>query len=367
MLSGRATHAILRGMPPRLDAPTEVHRRQFGTTPDGTTVDAFDLTCGDVTATVLSYGGVLQSVRLPDRDGVRDEVLLGHDDLAGYLADEAFLGATVGRFANRIGGGRFTLDGREHRLPQNHGSSTLHGGPGGFHARVWEAREVADGVLLGRRSPDGEMGFPGTLDVEVTVTLRAEGLRLAYSARTDAPTVVNLTNHAYWNLAGAGTRTVEDHLVQVLAEEYVPVDADFVPLGHLEAVAGTPLDLRDPVRLGDGVRRSHLQLLRTGGYDHCWVRPGTGTAETLLARVLEPRSGRRLEVSTDQPGVQLYSGNMLDGSVVGRGGRTLRQGDGLCLETQHLPDSPNQPDFPSTVLRPGETFSTTTLLAFGMD
>ena len=345
---------------------SDVRRHPFGTTPDGLEVEAFDLVHGSVAVTLISYGAVLQSVRIPDRDGVAAEVVLGFDDLAGYLGDSDHHGAVIGRFANRIAGGRFTLDGREHVLPQNHGTTTLHGGPDGFDARVWDARQIADGVVLSLHSPDGDMGFPGALDVEVTVTLGEEGLRWTYRATTDAPTVVNLTNHAYWNLDGAGSGTVEDHEVMVVGDRFVPVDEAFVPLGHLEPVAGTPLDLRRPTRLGDRLRDAHPQLLRAGGYDHCWVRGTDAVGEVLVATARSPRTGRVIQVRTDQPGVQLYSGNMLDGSAVGRGGRTMRQGDALCLETQHLPDSPNQPGFPSTVLRPGQEYLTTTLVTFGV-
>lgn len=345
---------------------TAVHRRPFGSLPDGRQVDAFDLTHGDVAVTVLTYGAVLQSVRVRDRSGASGEVVLGHDDLDGYLADGDYLGAVVGRFANRIAGGRFSLDGREHELPRNHGSTTLHGGPDGFHAQLWSAREVEGGVALALRSPDGDMGFPGTLDVEVTVTLGEAGLRWDYRATTDAPTVVNLTNHAYWNLAGAGSGTVEDHVLTLSGDRFVAVDEDFIPLGGLDDVDGTAFDFREARRIGDRVREAHPQLLRAGGYDHCWVHQTDAASLALVARVQEPSSGRVLEVRTDQPGVQFYSGNMLDGSVVGRAGRTMRQGDGLCLETQHLPDSPNQPSYPSTVLRPGEEYATSTVVSFGV-
>jgi aldose 1-epimerase len=352
---------------------TDVRRRPFGQDPDGRPVEAFELVhagaAGEVRATVLTYGARLQSVVVPDRDGRPGEVTLGYDDLASYLADEAYFGATVGRFANRIAGGRFVLDGTEHRLPQNHGSTTLHGGPDGFHAQVWEAEQVPDGVALRLRSPDGDEGFPGTLDVRVAYTLGGEGLRIASEARTDAPTVLNLTNHAYWNLAGPGRGTVDDHVLRVAAARYLPVDADLVPLGEPAPVEGTVMDLRDGVRLGDRVRLADEQLRLAGGYDHCYVLDGTGGSGGgglgLAAHVSDPASGRTLEVRTDQPGVQVYTGNQLDGTVAGRGGRAVRQGDALCLETQRFPDSPNQPSYPSTVLRPGETFRSTTLHAFG--
>ena len=341
---------------------TTVTRAPFGTTPSGRTVERYQLVHGEVTVAVLTYGAVLQSVRVPDRDGTVTDVVLGFDDLDGYLADKSYHGAVVGRFGNRIAGGRFTLDGTEHVLPQNHGRTTLHGGPGGFHGQVWDATGTSDGVVLRLLSPDGQEGFPGTLQVSVDVRLDADGLHWQYRATTDAPTVVNLTNHAYWNLCGTGAGSVEDHVLHLPASRYVPVDEGLLPLADLAPVAGTPFDFRDPRRVGERLRAPHPQLLRAQGYDHCLLldpRP-----DSVAAHLHDPRSGRSLTLRTDQPGVQVYSGNLLDGTVVGRGGKTHRQGDGLCLETEHLPDSPNRPDFPSTVLRPGEEYATTTSVSF---
>ena len=336
---------------------------QFGTLPDGRSVERYVLEGGAIRAAVLTYGAVLQSVRVPDAAGHQAEVTLGYDDLEGYLSDVGFLGAVVGRFANRIAKGRFTLDGVEHVLPSNNGTACLHGGPEGFHAQLWSAREVPGGVELSRTSPHGEMGFPGTVEVTVTYRLDDDGLEIRYTATTDRPTVVNLTNHAYWNLAGGGT--IEDHVLELPASRFVAVDADLIPTGITD-VDGTPLDFRAPRRIGDRLREPHPQLRHARGYDHAWVRdPGNGLR--LAARVSDPRSGRVLEVHTDQPSVQFYSGNFLDGGAAGRGGLSMRQGDGLCLETQHLPDSPNRPDFPSTVLRPGERYETRTLLRFGTE
>jgi aldose 1-epimerase len=336
---------------------------EFGTLPDGRSVERYVLQAGAVEVAVVTYGAVLQSVRVPDAGGTPGEVTLGYDGVEGYLSDVGYLGAVVGRFANRIAKGRFTLDGVEHVLPANHGAACLHGGPGGFHAQLWSAREVPGGVELSRTSPDGEMGFPGTLEVTVTYTLDEDGLELRYSATTDRPTVVNLTNHAYWNLAGDGT--IEAHVLELPASRFVAVDADLIPT-ELAPVEGSPLDFRTPRPIGDRIRVPHPQLRHALGYDHAWVLDGDDALH-LAARVHDPRSGRVLEVLTDQPSVQFYSGNFLDGAVAGRGGRAMRQGDGLCLETQHLPDSPNRPDFPSTVLRPGERYETRTLLRFGTD
>jgi aldose 1-epimerase len=337
-----------------------LRREQFGTLPDGRPVERYVLGSGNLEASVLTYGAVLQSVRAPDAGGRPAEVTLGYDDLDGYLGDVGYLGAVVGRFANRIAQGRFTLDGAEHVLPSNHGSSCLHGGPEGFSARLWSAREVPGGVQLSRTSPDGEMGFPGTLEVTVTYLLDESGLELRYAATTDRLTVVNLSNHAYWNLAGGGT--VEDHVLRLPAASFVAVDADLIPT-EVTSVDGTPMDFRDPRRIGDRLRAPDPQLRHARGYDHAWVLDDAAAGQSLrtAAELHHPPSGRVLEVLTDQPSVQFYSGNFLDGAAAGRGGMALRQGDGLCLETQHFPDSPNRPDFPSTVLRPGERYATRTL------
>ena len=340
-----------------------VRRELFGALPDGRKVERFLLRSGGVEVAVLTYGAVLQSVRVPDSSGGSTEITLGYDDLDGYLGDSTYVGAVVGRYANRIAEGRFTLDGVEHVLPRNNGDACLHGGPAGFHTRIWADREVPGGVELSLTSPDGDSGFPGTLTATATYVLDEAGLSVSYAATADAPTVVNLTNHAYWNLDGAGT--VEDHVLELPASRFVAVDAGLIPTGTAP-VEGTPMDFREPRRIGDRLRAADEQLRHARGYDYAWVLDDADDAGLrLMARVRGPRSGRVLEVHTDQPSVQFYSGNFLDGGVAGRGGRAYRQGDGLCLETQHLPDSPNQPDFPSTVLRPGERYETRTLFRFG--
>jgi aldose 1-epimerase len=340
-----------------------VQREHFGALPDGREVERYVLRSGALEAAVLTYGAVLQSMSAPDAAGSVTDITLGYDDLAGYLADSTYVGAVVGRYANRIAGGRFSLGGVQYVLPRNHGDACLHGGPGGFHTRLWGAREIAGGVELSLTSPDGDMGFPGTMTATVTYALDHGGLTVSYLAETDRPTVVNLTNHAYWNLDGAGR--VEDHVLELPASRFIAVDDGLIPT-DIAPVEGTPMDFRTPQRIGDRLRSAHEQLRHARGYDHAWVLDTDGEpALRLAARVSAPESGRVLEVLTDQPSVQFYSGNFLDGGVVGRGGRTYRQSDGLCLETQHFPDSPNRPEFPSTVLRPGERFATSTVFRFG--
>jgi aldose 1-epimerase len=336
-----------------------VRREHFGTLPDGREVERFVLRSAGVEAAVLTYGGVLQSLRAPDTFGAVAEVTLGYDDLDGYLADTTFVGAVIGRYANRIAHGRFILDGVEHVLPRNNGDACLHGGPGGFHTKLWEPRQMPGGVELSLTSPDGDMGFPGTLSASVTYVLDDGGLSVSYTAETDAPTVVNLTNHTYWNLDGSGS--VEDHVLELPAPRFVAVDQGLIPTG-IEPVEGTPMDFRTPRPIGERLRSATGQLRHAHGYDHAWVMDDAAGAGALrlIGRASAPRSGRILDVLTDQPSVQFYSGNFLDGSVVGRGG-AWRQGDGFCLETQHLPDSPNHPDFPSTVLRPGNRYTTRTV------
>jgi aldose 1-epimerase len=347
--------------------PVTNHR--FGALPDGTPIERYVLDNGRVVVGILTLGGIVQSVRVPDRDGVVGEVALGFDDIDGYTSDAyraagAYFGAIVGRYANRIACGRFTLDGHEHRLAANDPPNTLHGGEVGFDRHVWAATVVPGGVRLARTSPDGEEGYPGALEVTVTYTLdEADRLWIDFAARTDAPTVVNLTNHAYWNLAGEGS--ILGHEVQIAATRFAPVDATLIPTGELRPVAGTPLDFLQPHPLGARVDADDEQLRRARGYDHSWIL-GRSADDTpaVAARVRDPASGRVLTVLTDQPALQLYSGNFLDGTLVGRSGRPYGHRTGVALETQHLPDSPNQPSFPSTVLRPEETYATITVYAF---
>lgn len=343
----------------------------FGQLPDGRAVDRFVLRSGDVEAAVLSYGAILHTLCTPDRHGAPDDVLLGHDDLDGYLTDPDFHGATVGRYANRIAGARFVLDGEAHRLPANDGTSCLHGGPDGLHTQLWSATQVdtmhGSGVALDHLSPAGSSGFPGALRVTVTYVLTGRDLRIDYRAAADAPTVVNLTNHSYLDLSGRAWSGAGGHDLTVAAGHYVPVDGEGIPLGGTASVAGTPMDLRAAARVGERTGQDTVQLRNVGGLDHCWVldrRPGD--APSSAAVLSDATSGRLLEVWTDQPGIQVYSGNQLDGSATGKAGRSHTRGAGICLETQHLPDSPNRPDFPSTVLRPGELFESSTTIRTGL-
>jgi len=297
----------------------------------------------------------------PDRSGQWDNVVLGLDSLDGYLHRSPHFGAVPGRFANRIAGGRFVLDGTEYRLACNNGPNALHGGPTGFGNRIWGIEDSSDRhVTLSYISVDGEEGYPGTLHAWVTYTLDGNDLRIDYRAQTDRPTVLNLTNHSYFNLAGEGSGSVLDHLLQVDADAFLPVTATSIPTGEVRPVAGTPFDFRAPMPIGSRIRQADEQILRSLGYDHNWVlRPGPGLRPTV--RLHEPSSGRTLEVLTTEPGVHVYTANYLTGSLSGPSGRSYRQGDAICLETQHYPDSPNQPAFPSTILRPGEEFASTTV------
>jgi aldose 1-epimerase len=355
------------------DAGTRIERKAWGTNAVGQEVELFTLSRpGAPTVAVTSHGAYIVSILAPDRDGKVAEVTLGHADLAGYLDDGPYLGAVVGRYANRIAQGRFTLDGKTYTLVQNNGPNSLHGGPEGFHRKLWTPRIVegpdGDALELSYVSPDGEEGFPGTLTAKVTYSLTGDGgLRLDYAATTDAPTVVNLTNHAYFNLAGDGAGDVLGHRLLLEADAFTPVDETLIPTGELRPVEGTPFDFREPVAIGARIDEPDPQLERGGGYDHNFVVRGTAGELRRAARVVEPGSGRVLEVLTTEPGVQLYTGNFLDGSVVGRSGKPYGKREGFCLETQHYPDSPNQPGFPSVVLRPGETHEETTVFRFSTE
>ncbi|MGY1682250.1 aldose epimerase family protein [Geodermatophilus sp. SYSU D01176] len=377
LAGGLAAPAGAAEDPGRGDGGPRTSVEPFGATPDGTAVERWTLSNGEATMRVLTYGGVIQTLEVPDADGDVDNVVLGFPDLEGYLSeDDPYFGALIGRFGNRIAEGRFTLDGVTYQLPLNDGPNTLHGGPGGFSERVWTAADVSDDEVAALQlqlvSEDGDQGFPGTLTTTVTYRLDAESrLTVHYQATTDAPTVVNLTQHTYWNLAGEGSGDVYDHELQIDAGGFTPVDETLIPTGEIAPVEGTPFDFREPTPIGARIRQADQQLLYGQGYDHNWAldreddgaREGSDSEDGLeeAAAVHDPDSGRTLTISTTEPGIQFYSGNFLDGTLVGTGGRIYRQGDGLVLETQHFPDSPNQPEFPSTVLLPGEVYDSTTV------
>ena len=352
----------------------EVSREPFGEF-EGQRVDRFTLANENgFRVELLSYGATIRAIWAADRDGQFANVTLGFADLAGYLQEPSpFFGCIAGRYANRIANGVFSLDGESHRLATNDGPNHLHGGVRGFDKRIWDAQEVredeAAGIRFIRISPDGEEGYPGTLTATVTYRLDDEDrLRIDYRAESDRPTIVNLTNHTYWNLAGEGSGTVEEHVLRLAASRYTPVDAALTPTGELAPVAKTPFDFTEPTPIGARLRDDHPQLLIGRGYDHNLVLDrAPGDASLMPAAVLaDPNSGRTLTIWTTEPGVQFYSGNYLDGKRVGSSGLAYRQGDGVALETQHFPDSPNRPEFPSTVLRPGEVYASTTVFAFSV-
>jgi aldose 1-epimerase len=338
--------------------------------PDGRVVDLYTLTSSSgIEVGVMTYGAAVQQLWMPDRNGRKDNVALGFSTLADYVSrDGHYFGAVAGRYANRIARGRFVLDGVTYQVPCNDGANSLHGGHAGFDKRVWEASVVPPtdervGLELRYTSPDGEMGYPGTLDARVTYTLaNDDSLRIDFHATSDAATVVNLTNHTYLNLAGEGSGTVYDHVLTLYADRYTPVDPALIPTGEIARVAGTPLDFTTPTPIGARIREPFPQLLIARGYDHNFVLDSGGAPSSArAARVSEPTSGRELEIFTTEPGIHFYSGNFFDGTLRGTSGRTYRQGDGFALETQHFPDSPNHPEFPLTVLRPGEVFESTTI------
>jgi aldose 1-epimerase len=343
-----------------------IRSEPFGTTGDGRAVELYVLTNSNgLEARITPYGGTLVSLRVPDRAGVLGDVVLGFDTLSPYLGEHPYFGSLIGRYANRIARGRFALKGRSYSLPMNDGTNHLHGGPCGFHAVLWHAETPASEtqLILSHRSMDGDAGYPAALDVQVRYALTEENeLKLHYTARADAPTVLNLTNHAYFNLAGGGT--IRDHVLQVHASRYLPLDSTRIPLGTVAAVRGTPFDFRRPERIGARIDEPDEQLRIGPGYDHCWVLDKAAGQMTLAAELYEPVSGRSMSVHTTQPALQVYSGNFLDSTIRGKRDVVYPKHGGLCLETQHFPDSPNQPHFPSTVLEPGEVFEHATLYRF---
>jgi aldose 1-epimerase len=317
----------------------------------------------------MTFGGIVVSLKVPDKNGKLDDVVLGFDSPGDYVKNHDYFGALIGRYGNRIAKGKFALDGKDYVLATNNGPNHLHGGKFGFDQRVWEADEAESepgrALVLKYVSKDGEEGYPGTLSVKVRYAVTdSNELKIEYSAITDKPTIVNLTQHSYFNLAGQGSGDILGHELTIVADRFTPVDSTLIPTGELRPVEGTPMDFRVPVAIGARINQKDQQLIFGGGYDHNWVLTRKDSTLSLAASLHDPTSGRVMDVWTTEPGLQFYSGNFLNGSAVGKGGKTYNYRNGLCLETQHFPDSPNKPQFPSTVLRPGENYMTTTLYRF---
>lgn len=353
--------------------PGSTTKKSFGQTPDGQPADLYVLANKNGSeVSITNYGGAVVSLKVPDRNGKLADVVLGYDNADGYAADKSYFGALVGRYGNRIGHAQFVLDGKTYTLAKNNGENTLHGGIKGFNKALWVAKTISakDGqsLELSYLSKDGEEGFPGNLKVTVVYTLTdANALKIEYSATTDKKTVVNLTNHAYFNLAGQGSGDILGHLLMLNADQFTPVDSGLIPTGELRDVMGTPFDFRKPTAIGARIDASDEQIKLGGGYDHNFVlRMPMEHHESLAARVVEPTSGRVMEVWTTEPGIQFYTGNFLDGKT-GKGGATYPKRNAFCLETQHFPDSPNQPKFPSVVLSPGERYHTITKYTFSVE
>jgi aldose 1-epimerase len=349
-------------------------KKPFGKTPDGQPVDLYVLTNkGGAEASITNYGGAVVSLKVPDRNGKLADVVLGYDTAEGYVNDKSHFGGIIGRYGNRIAHAQFDLDGKTYTLAKNNGENSIHGGIKGFDKALWKAKILsakgAESLELSYLSKDGEEGFPGNLKVTVVYTWSdANALQIEYSAATDKRTVVNLTNHSYFNLAGQGSGDILGHLLTIQADRFTPVDAALMPTGELRHVAGTPFDFRKPTAIGARIDQEDEQLKFGGGYDHNFViRRSADAGESLAARVVEPISGRVLEVWTTEPGVQFYTGNFLGGKVTGKGGATYPKRSAFCLETQHYPDSPNKPAFPSVVLEPGALYHTITMYKFSVE
>jgi len=344
-----------------------VQQQSFGTR-DGRPVNLYTLTnANGLEIKTMNYGGIILSIRVPDRKGQFADIVLGHDTLEGYIPNPPYLGAVVGRYANRIANGEFTLDGKKYELPKNDGPNTLHGGLKGFDKVVWEGVPLKGkaGVSYSYLSKDGDEGFPGNLKVKVTYTLTdVNELVIDYEATTDKATPINVSQHSYFNLAGEGNGDILNHEILINADRFTPVDKNLIPTGELKPVKGTPFDFTTSTKIGARINDNNDQLILGHGYDHNFVINRKGPGLELAARVYEPTSGRVLEVSTTQPGVQFYTGNFLDGTVTGKHGHVYKRRYGFCLETQHFPDSPNHPDFPTTILKPGQTFHQKTVFKF---
>ena len=352
-----------------VEAKTRVTKQPFGKMPDGTAVEIFTLSDGPIEARIMTYGGIVVSLKVPDREGKGDDVVLGFDNLDGYVANSngqhgAFIGAVIGRYANRIAHGSFVLDGKRYSLPLNNGANSLHGGPHGFNNVVWKAVPIDNGVQLSHLSKDGDAGYPGNLKTVVSYTLIGGDLRIEYSATTDKDTVLNLTSHSYFNLAGQGKGDILNHELTLHASRFTPVDSELIPTGELKSVDGTPFDFRKPFKVGQRIDADDEQLHLGRGYDHNFVLDSSNGSLAEAAEVYEPSTGRLMRVLTTEPAIQLYTGNFLDGSIKGKGGVRYQRRSALCLETQHFPDSPNHPNFPSTELKPGEKLHSATVYSF---
>jgi aldose 1-epimerase len=359
-----AISAVLIMLTASMSAKTSISKQPFGHTPEGTAVDLYSLGNGKLEVGIMTYGGIIVSLRTPDRNGKLDDVVLGCNSVEEYVAQTAHFGGTIGRYANRIAHGSFQLDGQTYNIPKNNGDNALHGGIRGFDKVVWTAREITNGIELTYVSKDGDQGFPGTLTTTVRYTLKGNALRIEYSATTDKDTVLNLTNHSYFDLAGQGTGDVLGHVLKIDASRMTPVDAALIPTGELKPVAGTPFDFRTPHAIGERIDADDAQLRLGQGYDHNFVLDHAPNQLAEAAEVYEPTTGRILRVLTTEPGVQFYTANHLDGSITGKEGRVYKRRYAFCLETQHFPDSPNHAGFPTTELKPGQKFHSVTILEF---
>jgi aldose 1-epimerase len=361
----RWLQVMLLSMTTAMTAHSSVTKTAFGTTPDGVGVDVYTLKADGIEVKIATYGARVVSLKTADREGRMENVVLGYSDLDGYLADtNSYLGAIVGRYGNRIAFGKFSIDGHAYQVPVNDHANSLHGGTKGFDKLVWQARAVTDGVEFTLVSKDGDQGYPGTLIAHVRYTVHHAALRIDYSLSTDKATVVNLTNHSYFNLAGAGNESILDEELMLPADQFTPVDGGLIPTGVLASVEGTPFDFRKSTVIGARIHDKNDQLKIAGGYDQNWVLRGKNGETKTAARLYDPTSGRVLTVTTTEPGVQFYSGNFLNGTPFGKAGEKHVKNSGLCLETQHYPDSPNRPAFPTTELKPGEVRHSTTTFTF---
>lgn len=354
----------------RVETKAKVSSASFGKLPDGTEVSLFTLTnAKGMKMTVMNYGGIITSLTAPDKNGNFEDIVLGYDSLSGYLAKSPYFGALIGRYGNRIGKGRFTLDGKQYQLAQNNNGNSLHGGPNGFDKRFWNIEEHSvtngAGLKLTYTSKDLEEGYPGNLNAQVIYHLTDNNeLKIFYEATTDKPTIVNLTQHTYFNLSGNSKADILQHELFLSADQFVPVDNTLIPPGELRNVSETPFDFKTPTAIGSRIDKKDQQLEFGKGYDHCWVLNTQGDTSKVAATLYDPASGRVMSVKTSEPGIQFYSGNFLDGTITGKFNTVYKQRYGLCLETEHFPDSPNHKNFPSVVLNPGETYRTQTMYTF---